>query len=263
MKALMLRLGKGSGPGIIAMVVFLILWELGVWAFSVPSYLLPRPSEIAAEMWKHKATLLYDTWITGYEILIGFLLGAILGFAMAVLVIFSPVVERVLMPAAVLTQIIPKLAVAPLFVVWFGVGFLPKIAITALMGIFPVLINGVAGLSLVDHRWLELMHSVSASKWQVFIKVRLPNSAPYIFVGLKVGMTLSVVGAIVGEWMGANAGLGFQIMMSISQLQTPLLFGCLVLLSILGIGFFGVITLVEAWVVPQQRRVSTWDQPTG
>jgi len=210
MKAIMPRLSEGPGAGIMAMVAFLILWELGVWVFEVPSYLLPRPSEIAAEMWKYKVTLLHDTWVTGYEILIGFLLGAALGFAMAVLVIFSPIFERVVMPAAVLTQIIPKLAVAPLFVVWFGVGFLPKIAITALMGIFPVLINGVAGLSLVDHRWLELMHSVSASKWDVFTKVRLPNSAPYIFVGLKVGMTLSVVGAIVGAdiYIAASFGSG-------------------------------------------------------
>lgn len=258
-----LRLSQGPALGIIAAVVFLLLWELGVKVFQVPSYLLPPPTEIGREMWKFKTILLRDTWVTSYEILVGFGVGAVVGFALAVLVVFSPVVERLVMPTAVLTQIIPKLAVAPLFVVWFGVGFLPKVAITALMGVFPVLINGVTGLSLVDHRWLELMHSISASKWQVFTKVRLPNSAPYVFVGLKVGMTLSVVGAIVGEWMGANAGLGFQIMMAISQLQTALLFGGLVLLSMLGIGFFGLIALIETWVVPKQRRVAVWDQPAA
>ncbi len=263
MKAIMGRLSQGPGAGVIATGVFLLLWELGVRLFEIPAYLLPRPAEIAAEMWKHRAVLLRDTWVTGYEIAVGFLLGALIGFALAVLVIFSPIVERVVMPAAVLTQIIPKLAVAPLFVVWFGVGFVPKIAITALMAVFPVLINGVAGLSLVDRRWLELMHSVSASRWDVFRKVRLPNSAPYVFVGLKVGMTLCVVGAIVGEWMGANAGLGFQIMLSISQLQTPLLFGCLLLLSVLGIGFFGLISLAEALVLPRHRRVSARDLPAA
>lgn len=244
-----------------AIVVFFVLWELAVRLLRVPSYLIPPPSEILAVMWRYRAILLRDTWVTAYEIILGFGVGALIGFALAVAVVFSPVLERVVMPPAILTQVIPKLAIAPLFVVWFGVGLMPKVAITALMGVFPVLINSVTGLTLVDGRWLELMHSVSASKWHVFTKVRLPNCAPYLFVGLKVGMTLSVVGAIVGEWMGADRGLGFQIIMANANLHTSLLFAAMVLLSVLGIGLFGSISLIEGWSLPAHRRVSIWDQP--
>jgi NitT/TauT family transport system permease protein len=234
----------------------LLAWEALVRLFSVPPYLLPAPSAIALSMWRFRQVLLVDAWYTTYEIVLGFGLGAGIGFALAVLVVFSRVLEQLVMPAAVLTQIVPKLAVAPLFVVWFGTGLAPKLAITALMAIFPVLLNCIAGLLTVDRRWLELFDSVCASRWQLFLKIQLPNSSPYIFAGLKVGMTLAVVGAIVGEWMGADHGLGNEMLIANSLLHTDLVFASLLVLSAIGLALFGVIALIEDVTLPKYRRVS-------
>jgi NitT/TauT family transport system permease protein len=234
----------------------LALWEIAARLFHVPSYLLPTPSAIALSIWAFRQVLVLDAWYTTYETVLGFALGAGIGFTLAVLVIFSRVLEKIVMPAAILTQIVPKLAVAPLFVVWFGTGVAPKLAITALMTIFPVLLNCVAGLITFDRRWRELFDSVCASRWQLFLKVQLPNSLPYIFVGLKVGMTLAVVGAIVGEWMGADHGLGYEMLIANSQLHTDLVFASLVLLAAIGLVLFGVIAVVEDVTLPKHRRVS-------
>ena len=234
----------------------LLLWEASVRFFHVPPFLLPAPSAIAMSMWKFRRVLEVDSWYTTYEIVAGFALGAGIGFALAVLVVFSPLLERIVMPTAVLTQIVPKLAVAPLFVVWMGTGAAPKLAITALMAIFPVLLNCVAGLLTVDRRWLELFDSVCASRWQLFLKIRLPNSSPYIFAGLKLGMTLAVVGAIVGEWMGADHGLGNEMLIANSQLHTDLVFASLLVLSVIGLALFGIVALFEELTLPKYRRVN-------
>ncbi len=247
---------RGSAVTAGGLIGGLVLWEALVRVFEVPSYLLPAPSAIALSIWTFHRALWTDALYTTYETVAGFTLGAGIGFALAVLVVFSRILERIVMPAAVLTQIVPKLAVAPLFVVWFGTGMAPKLAITALMTVFPVLLNCVAGLITVDRRWLELFESVCASRWQLFVKVQLPNSSPYVFAGLKVGMTLAVVGAIVGEWMGADHGLGNQILIANSQLHTDLAFASLVLLSAIGLVLFGIIALIEDATLPKHRRVS-------
>lgn len=247
---------RGSAVTALGIVGGLVLWEALVDLLDVPSYLLPAPSAIVLSIWTFHRVLWLDALYTTYETIAGFALGAGIGFALAVLVVFSRILERLVMPAAILTQIVPKLAVAPLFVVWFGTGMAPKLAITALMTIFPVLLNCVAGLITVDRRWLELFESVCASRWQLFIKVQLPNSSPYVFAGLKVGMTLAVVGAIVGEWMGADHGLGNEMLIANSQLHTDLVFASLLVLSAIGLVLFGVIALVEDAMLPKHRRVS-------
>jgi len=247
---------QGSAITACGIVGGLLVWETSVRLLSVPAYLLPAPSAIALSMWSFRQVLAIDAWYTTYEIVLGFALGAGLGFALAVLIIFSRVLEQLVMPAAVLTQIVPKLAVAPLFVVWFGTGLAPKLAITALMAIFPVLLNCVAGLLTADRRWIELFDSICASRWQFFLKIQLPNSSPHIFAGLKLGMTLAVVGAIVGEWMGSDHGLGSEMLIANSQLHTDLVFASLLVLSAIGLALFGVIALVEEITLPKYRRVS-------
>lgn len=251
-----IRSAQGTAITVSGIIGGLVAWEGLVHLFDVPAYLLPAPSAIAQSMWRYRQVLWVDAWYTTYETVLGFALGAGIGFALAVLVIFSRVLERIVMPAAVLTQIVPKLAVAPLFVVWFGTGIAPKLAITALMTIFPVLLNCVAGLLTVDRRWLELFDSVCASRWQLFLKIQLPNSSPYVFAGLKLGMTLAVVGAIVGEWMGADHGLGNEMLIANSQLHTDLVFASLLVLSAIGLALFGVIALMEEITLPKYRRVS-------
>jgi NitT/TauT family transport system permease protein len=251
-----IRSSQGGAITAAGILGSLALWEAAVRLFHVPGYLLPAPSAIAVSIWTYHRILALDAWYTTYETVAGFALGAGIGFALAVLIVFSPVLERIVMPGAVLTQIVPKLAVAPLFVVWFGTGIEPKLAITALMTVFPVLLNCVAGLISVDRRWIELFDSVCASRWQLFLKVQLPNSSPYVFAGLKLGMTLAVVGAIVGEWMGADHGLGNEILIANSQLHTDLVFASLVVLSVIGLALFGIIAVIEDVTLPKYRRIS-------
>jgi NitT/TauT family transport system permease protein len=242
---------------IISTIVVLAVWELITQLQLVPKFLLPAPTAVVGATFQFGPLLLADTWVTLYEILLGFAVGSLVGLALAIGIVFSRVVEQIVYPPAVVTQMVPKLAIAPLFLVWFGVGVTPKIMITALICLFPVLVNGVAGMRSVDPRMLDLMHSVSASRWQIFTKVEFPNAAPYIFAGLKVGITLAVVGAIVGEWLGANIGLGYRILAANAALRTDLLFAAIGLLSLIGILLFGLVAVLEKVMIPGRRQIDT------
>jgi NitT/TauT family transport system permease protein len=243
-----------------SVIVAVGAWEIGVRLLEVPKFLIPTPSTIAAALVRWWDILLVDTWITFLETVFGFVAGSLVGLVIAIGIIFSRVLEKIVYPPTIVTQVVPKLAIAPLFIVWFGIGLTPKIMIIILMCLFPVLVNGVAGMRAVDPRMLDLMHSVNASRWQVFAKVQFPNAAPHVFAGLKVGITLAVVGAIVAEWLGANQGLGHQILMSMSMMRTDLLFAALLLLSVLGIALFGAIALLEPLVLPRQRQIEIADK---
>jgi NitT/TauT family transport system permease protein len=242
---------------IVSSLAMLAIWEACAQARLVPRFLLPAPSAIAASAVQFWELLLPDTWVTLYEILLGFAAGSLVGLVVAIGIVFSRVIEQIVYPPAIVTQVVPKLAVAPLFVVWFGVGVTPKIMITLLICLFPVLVNAVAGMRAVDPRMIDLMHSVNASRWQIFTKVEFPNAAPYIFAGLKVGITLAVVGAIVGEWLGSNIGLGYRILAANSALRTDLLFAALVALSLIGMLLYGLIAVAERLMLPGQRSVDT------
>jgi NitT/TauT family transport system permease protein len=240
---------------LLSTVLLLAAWEVVSQARLLPKFLLPAPTEIVAAGVQYWPLLVADTWVTLYEIVLGFVAGSAVGLLIAIGIVFSRIIEQAVYPPAIVTQMVPKLAIAPLFVVWFGVGVTPKIMITILICLFPVLVNAVAGMRAVDPRMLDLMHSVNASRWQIFTKVEFPNSAPYVFAGLKVGITLAVVGAIVGEWLGSNIGLGYRILAANSALRTELLFAALVALSVVGILLFGAVALLEHLVVPRQQRV--------
>jgi NitT/TauT family transport system permease protein len=240
---------------ILSMAAMLAVWELIAFAKLVPKFLLPAPTAIVAAGVQFWPLLLADSGVTLYEIVLGFLAGSIVGLVLAIGIVFSEIIEQVIYPPAIITQVVPKLAVAPLFVVWFGVGVTPKVMITVLICLFPVLVNAVAGMRAVDPRMRDLMHSVNANRWQVFTKVEFPNAAPYIFAGLKVGITLAVVGAIVGEWLGSNIGLGYRILAANSALRTDLLFAALVALSLIGVLLFGLIAVLERFLIPGQRTI--------
>jgi NitT/TauT family transport system permease protein len=242
---------------IVSAIVLLALWEAAAQARLVPSFLLPAPSAIVGAGIQFRDLLLADTGVTTYEILLGFAAGSIVGLVLAIGIVFSRIIEQIVYPPAIVTQVVPKLAIAPLFIVWFGVGVTPKVVITLLICLFPVLVNAVAGMRAVDPRMLDLMHSVNASRWQVFTKVEFPNAGPYIFAGLKVGITLAVVGAIVGEWLGSNIGLGYRILSANSALRTDLLFAALLALSVVGILLYGLTVLAERFLIPGQGPVDT------
>lgn len=236
-------------------LVFLVaVWEAVVRLAEVPSFLLPAPSAIWSEfvlMWP--ISLGAHTWVTFQESAVGFALGCLLGFLLAVGIAYSKFLERVLYPLIVASQAVPKIALAPLFVVWLGFGMAPKILVTVLLVFFPIVVTAVQGLMSVDPNLLQLMRSVSASEWQVFRKVRLPHALPSIVSGMKIGITLAVVGAVVGEWVGSNEGLGYQILYSQSQLQTPRTFASISILVVMGVVLFIGVTLVGKLLTPWTR----------
>lgn len=237
-------------------IVLFILWEIASPLLKVPDYLLPAPSAIFSTTLSNKAILLKHTMTTLNEIIIGFIMAVALSILLAIGVCYSRFLKDVIYPLAIFTQTVPKLAIAPLFIVWFGFDIMPKIVITALIGFFPILINAVVGLTTVDERLLKLLDSVSASKWDVFRKVRLPNSSPYLFAGFKTAITFCVIGAIVGEWVGADRGLGYLILIANSQLKTRLLFAAIFAISILGILLFLLIILLELAISPRSSKAT-------
>jgi NitT/TauT family transport system permease protein len=239
------------GPNAQAIAFYIGLFILWEWASGnvIREFLLPAPSTIYEAIVDQWDDLLTNSWATLQEILIGFGIGSGVGFLMGVGIFYSGFLRRVLYPGALFTQTVPKIALAPLFIVWFGVGQQPIIAITALICLFPVLINTVAGLENVDPRLLELMHSVSASGWQKFWMIHLPAGLPSIMAGLEVASTLAVVGALVGEFVGANAGLGYQILIANSRLRTDQLFAALFAVVAIGLVFFFTIKLIERLLI--------------
>lgn len=214
------------------------IWELLVRVLGVADYILPAPSRVLVKLLAAHRTLAGHALVTLQEALWGFVLGAGAGTTCAVLMARSRVIERMLYPLVISSQTFPKEALAPVFVVWFGFGLLPKVIIAGLISFFPVVVNTTRGLLAVDPLILDLMRALSASQRQIFLKVRLPNAVPYLFAALKMCITLSVIGAVVGEFVGASAGLGHLIRLANSELATDLMFAALVVLGGMGTVLF-------------------------
>ncbi len=228
-------------------------WEIALPLFHVAPYILPRPSEIIRELVSSADVLWVHTLVTLREILIGFVAGSAIGIVLAVLIARSPLLERGLYPIIVFLHTVPKLAIAPIFVIWFGFGLLPKIVLVVVISFFPITVNTIYGLTSVDRNIVDLMRSVSASEWQILKWIRLPNAVPYLFAGLKISVTLAVVGAIIGEWVGTDAGLGFAILVSATQLKTPFMFAAITIISVIGVALFYLVALFERVLIPWQE----------
>jgi ABC-type nitrate/sulfonate/bicarbonate transport system permease component len=236
------------------------LWEGAVNVTGYPEYLLPAPSAILYRVLSDWPILVKHSMVTLTEIAIGFLVGGFCGVLLAVLITHNRFAERVVMPLALLLQTTPKLAIAPLFLIWFGYGMLPKVIMTILMCVFPVLINTAAGLRSVDSRIIELLSILKATRWQILTKVRFPTALPHFFVGLKISITLAVIGAIVGEWVGASAGLGHLILAANSQLDTVLVFAAVTAITLLGMVMYFVVYIVEHWCIHWQDSIDASGQ---
>lgn len=231
----------------------LLIWETFVFVFYIPAYLLPRPTEVLSEIIINFNSLLKHTGITMLEASIGFLLGNILGFVVAVIFSHSKTAEKALYPYTIALKTTPILAMAPLLVLWFGTGITSKIVASAVVCFFPILVNTIKGLKSVDNDYLNLLKSFSAKKYQIFIKLRLPNSLPYIFSALKISTGMAVVGAIVGEFVGAKEGIGFIILTSTYHLETAEMFAAIIMSALGGVLFFYLISLIEKHIVFWQR----------
>lgn len=242
--------GSGLGlsyvlPPVIALSVAGIAWELWTRLTDVPTYLVPAPSivmdRLAGDIWYfvgHGA-------VTLAEALTGFALGTVVALTGAILMTQSRYIERSLLPLAILVKVTPVVAVAPLFVIWFGFGPAPKVLIVALITFFPVLVNAVTGFRSVDRGAMELLRSIRASRREIFLKLRVPSATPYLFSAFRVSVPLAVIGAVIGEWFSADRGLGSVIVVAHANLDMPTLFSAIFMLSFMGIGLTILLSVIE------------------
>ncbi len=240
-------------PPVIIFVAILILWEVIVVSFKVPDYLFPAPHEVFLKGVELKTSLFIDTIITLFEAVLCFILGCGIGILIAIGFAHSRTLELSIYPYAIALKTIPIIAIAPLLILWFGNGIPAKIIISALICFFPAIVNTVKGLKAVDEDALNLFRSLSATRWQMFKMLRFPNSLPYIFSALKISSSFSIIGAIVGEFAGADKGLGFFILQSSYWLRTTEMFVAIIIISIAGIVFFGLISLIERLMIKWQE----------
>lgn len=232
-------------PVVSFLIILLLSWEGLVNIFNIPVYLVPPPSSILQTIILNYNTIYPHVMITFWESLLGFLVGSTFGFIIAVIFVHSKILELSLYPYTIALKSVPIIAIAPLLVVWFGNGIIPKVIVSSIITFFPVIVNTVKGMKSIEQESLDLFSSLSATKKQLFFKLRLPTSLPYIFSALKISSTLSVIGAIVGEFAGSDEGLGFYILISSYRLETVDMFVGIILSSLLGIFFFYVILFAE------------------
>ncbi len=238
----------------ISLAVFIALWKLLVLLGGYPAYILPSPEEVVARgaralasgtLWRHAS-------VTVVEILLGFAVGAVAALLTGVALGKSLLIERVLSPYLVAAQAVPILALAPLLDIWFGGGLLARVLICALIVFFPIAIATMVGIRSTDPLLAEMLRSLGATQRQVTLRLQIPSALPVIFGGLRVGVTLAVIGAVVAEWAGASVGLGVLINIANQGLfDTPLMFVALVTLAVIGLAFYGVVVLVERRLVAQ------------
>jgi NitT/TauT family transport system permease protein len=232
-------------PPLVVLALAIVAWELLVRGLKLPIYLLPTPSSVASELASNPGYYLANAWVTLTEAVGGLALGAIVGFGLGALMARSVFAERMLMPIAVGIRVTPIIAIAPIFIIWFGFTLWPKLIVAALITFFPFLTNTIVGLRSVDSRTLELLRSVHASEWEIFSKLRVPNALPYLFAALKISVSLALIGALVGELVGAREGLGHIIDDASINLVTRTVFSAVVALTGMGIVLTELASAIE------------------
>ena len=229
---------------------FILVWQLAVTGLGVREYLLPSPLSVVQAMGPGEIPWVKHIWITALEIVGAFIIAALSGVILGAAIAWSNTVARALTPFLVFVNTLPKVAVAPLFLIWLGYGVLPNMLIGALIGFFPVVINTAVGLTQIEQDMLDMGRVFSAPKWKVFAKIRMPNAYPYILSALKVTATAAVVGAVVGEFVASQTGLGYVIITTQSSMNTPVAFAALAWISILGLVLYGVVSGLSRLLAP-------------
>jgi NitT/TauT family transport system permease protein len=237
-------------------VVVVALWWLATIVFAIQPFILPAPPDITEAFLRLPGYLMRQTWTTLVETLAGFGLAVAGGLLAAVALTASRVVERALFPLLVAANAVPKIAIAPLLIVWLGFGSVPKIVMVFLISFFPIVVAAVSGLASMPAELGELARSLSASRRQTFVKLRIPWAFPQIFIGLKVGITLAVVGAVVGEFSGGDRGLGYVIVASGSSADTALAFAAMTLLAVMSVTLFYLVSAAERLLLPWAREIA-------
>lgn len=243
-------LASGAGPPLAAAAVMLVLWETTCHLLAIPTYIIPAPSRIWAAIAANPGTLLFNGGVTFFEAVTGFVIGSILGAMLGTAFAYSRLLARGLLPYVIAANTIPVVAIAPIIILWFGHGIQSKIAVTAFLSFFPLALNMMKGLQSYDRVVMDVFHVAAANGWQRFFKMRLPSALPYVFVGLKLNVTFSVIGAIVAEFVQADKGLGYVIMTTYRTLNMPRLWAAMLLSALIGILFFALIAWLEKRTIP-------------
>jgi NitT/TauT family transport system permease protein len=240
---------------IVVTAAVLLVWEIAVDVLHVREIILPAPSAIARVMIARYDLLLAHLWPSLYLTVLGFLLSVIGGVIVAVLITYSQIVRRGLYPVIVVSQVVPKISIAPLFIAWFGTGTMPSLALAFLVAFFPMTINAAMGLQSVDEDIHRMARSFMGSPWKIFWKIRMPNALPYMFAGMKISITLAIIGVIVSEFLASQEGIGYLIKLAGGLLDTPLMMAAIAMLSFAGLALYALIAGAERWTV-------YWQSPT-
>jgi NitT/TauT family transport system permease protein len=235
---------------LIAIVAAIALWAAVVHAFTIADYLLPAPQVVAARMVKDAPALWRHGIYTLFTVLTGFATAIAIGVPIAFAIVLSRAMERLTMPFLVMSQTIPKVAIAPILVVWLGFGILPKIAIVFLISFFPIVVSTVVGLKSVETDMIDLVRSMGGGTAKIMLRVRAPSALPQMFAGLKIAVCLAVVGAIVGEFVGSDRGLGYLLLTSTGTLDGSLVWAALIVLIAMGMALFAIVSVIERLAIP-------------
>lgn len=235
---------------LLSLLIVLAGWEAVVSIFDLPSHLLPRPLSVVASTITNWGTIASNAWDTTIAVLAGYLLAVAFAVPVSILIVLSPQAERLLYPPLIASQSVPKIALAPLFIVWFGFGLETKVSVAFLICFFPIVVDTIVGLRSIDPALIQLARSMGAPPRRIFLKLRLPGALPSMFGGLKVASALAVVGALTGEYIASDSGLGYILLSASGEMNTSLLFGVLIVLSILAMIFFYAIEILEKLLIP-------------
>jgi NitT/TauT family transport system permease protein len=250
------RLFGRSWLFLVSVVAFFLAWELAILVFDIKPYILPRPTDIVTRGWADIGKLLYYTWVTGLESVLGYLVAVAVALPLGLAIAFSTFLRQTIYPFFVSLEMTPKIAFAPLFISWLGFGIASKVALAAFIATFPVVVGTAAGLHAADENARMLFRTMGASRLQTLIKLKIPTGLPHIFTGLKIAAIGVVAGAITAEFLGGGTGMGHQIRTAASQLDTPRVFALILYLSILGLATF--------WsVVWLQQRLVFWHKASS
>ncbi|MDQ3558815.1 MAG: ABC transporter permease [Pseudomonadota bacterium] len=258
------RLFTRAGPwrdGIIGFAVLFVAWEAAARLLDIPRYILPAPTAIWSDFLERYPRMMDAAVTTAGEIVLGFILSVLVSIPLAILISYSRPIERSVMPIIVALQIIPKIAIAPLFIIWFGFGLAPKLLLVFLLCFFPILVSATTGLRSVPSDVLDLARSTGTTEFLVFRKIRLPHALPSIFTGLKVAATLATTAALVAEFVASDRGLGYMLLEFNGNLETGMVFATVILLSFIGVALYSVVEFIErravSWHVSQRSQAGS------
>lgn len=236
-------------PATVISIAILVFWQIIVVVLKIPEAILPTPTRIFDVMVERRDLLLQHTWPTALQCIYGFLLAVAVGVGLGIAIAFSRLFRTGVYPLVIAFQVVPKVALAPLFIVWFGLGTTSRVLLAFVIAFFPMVVNTFAGIQSTDPVMIRMARSFSASRWTIFSKIEFPTALPYIFSGLKIGITFAVIGIIVAEFVTAQEGLGYLIVFSEGNVDTPMLMAAIFVLSVVGVILYALIVLLEKLVI--------------